>query len=158
MMIKPWLFESGSLTERIKQTQKGQFSVALLQQGWDKPFTNDALVLGLGLSQRALIREVLLCVEQTPVVFARTTLPLAMVKRSQELTALGNKPLGDVIFSYPSLSRDQLDLCKLKSTQLKARVSDLCETQDTIFGRRNTYRLHHHRFVVSEFFLPSMVL
>ena len=65
----------------------------------------DAIQLEIGKNQTAFVREVLLNVSGQTLVFARTTVPTRSMNALDALTKLGNKPLGEVIFSYPDLER-----------------------------------------------------
>ncbi len=154
--VVDWLLEPHSLTARIKNTFDGPFSVEVKGQGMCKPFLADAQRLQQRTHHYALVREVLLNVGDNPVVFARTTLPRKVVHDLQELTHLGSKPLGEIIFSYPDLQRVRLDFAKIQVSQLSPLIQAMLIGQSTIWARRNTYRINKRSFVVSEFFLPTM--
>lgn len=151
-----WLLEPNSLTNRMKNTFHNPFSVCLMGQGLAKPLLADAQCLNQRPYRYALIREVMLNINDQPFVFARTTLPKKVAHSLQELTHLGSKPLGEVIFSYPALKRVRLDLAKIDSTQLNLKTQKLLDGQPHIWARRNTYKINKDVFLVNEFFLPAL--
>ena len=125
-------------------------------QGLAKPLLADAQCLNQRPYRYALIREVMLNINDQPFVFARTTLPKKVAHSLQELTHLGSKPLGEVIFSYPALKRVRLDLAKIDSTQLNLKTQKLLDGRPHIWARRNTYKINKDVFLVNEFFLPAL--
>tara|TARA_R110002074_G_scaffold145034_1_gene293167 strand:- start:38985 stop:39557 length:573 start_codon:yes stop_codon:yes gene_type:complete len=151
-----WLLEPNSLTQRIKSTFQAPFSVNVKGEQWANPFLADAECLNQPVDCPALIREVLLKVGGQAHVFARTTLPKDVADELQELTRLGNKPLGEVIFSYPDLRRVKLDLAVINVAQLSKAMQAKLVGETSIWGRRNTYQINKHTFIVSEFFLPVL--
>jgi chorismate--pyruvate lyase len=154
--VKNWLSESGSLTQRIKQTFSGVFSVQPQQQGSSTAFITDAERLGIAQQEEAFVREVILMVSGRAMVFARTTVKASSLKTLEKLTKLGDKPLGEVIFSYPSLKRPQLHVASVHVSQLSKNMAEALGTTDFLWARRNTYEIEGQQFLVSEFFLPAM--
>jgi chorismate--pyruvate lyase len=154
--VVDWLLEPNSLTHRIKSTFSEPFGVSLKGQGLAKPFLADAQELNERPYRYALIREVVLNVGGKPFVFARTSLPKKVAHQLQELTHLGSKPLGEVIFAYPDLKRVRLDLAKIDRTQLNESTQQLLDGQPHIWARRNSYQINKRVFLVSEFFLPAL--
>jgi chorismate--pyruvate lyase len=130
--------------------------VQLESQGKSKPFLADSRCLQQRVYHHALIREVLLKVGEQAVVFARTTLPNKVAHDLQELTHLGTKPLGEVIFSYADLRRVRLDFAKVATNQLSPLMQRKLVGQRYIWARRNTYQINKRTFIVSEFFLPAL--
>jgi len=151
-----WLAEPHSLTLKIKGTFAEPFSVQLQGQGLSKPFLTDAQCLQQRVCHHALVREVLLKVGDEAVVFARTTLSKKVAQNLQELTHLGTKPLGEVIFSYPDLRRVGLDFAKIKVSHLSILMQQQLVGESYIWARRNTYEINKRTFIVSEFFLPAI--
>ena len=152
--VLDWLLEPQSLTTRIKDTFTEPFVVQVQAQGLSKPFLTDAKYLQQSPHHYALIREVLLSVGEQPIVFARTTLPKKTAHNLQELTHLGTKSLGEIIFGYPDLQRVSLDIAKVKACQLTTRIQNILNGQKQVWARRNTYKIKKSSFIVSEFFLP----
>jgi chorismate--pyruvate lyase len=154
--VVSWLLESNSLTTRIKKTFKEPFRVDVIGENWAQPFITDMQCLGGAQPAQALIREVVLYVGNRAVVFARTTLPKQVADELQELTRLGNQPLGEVIFSYPDLQRVGLDITEVDLASLNQAMQVQLKAETHVWGRRNTYQIHKRSFLVEEFFFPEL--
>lgn len=158
--IAPWLFEQGSLTRRILLHCTKQFRVEVLSQKWQRPMLNEALRLGAQPEQHALIREVLLYCGDTPWVFARSVLPRKTLTGPHRfLGKLGNRPLGEILFSDPSIKRDDLEVAEIKKGQRMYSCATECldNPPDFVWGRRSIFYLHKKPLLVNEIFLPSIL-
>ncbi|MCW8900479.1 MAG: chorismate lyase [Gammaproteobacteria bacterium] len=159
--ITPWLFEHGSLTRRILQHCTKNFRVEVLSQNWQRPMLNEALRLGVHPEHHALIREVLLYCGDTPWVFARSVLPRKTLTGPRRfLGKLGNRPLGEILFSDPSIQRDALEVAEIKKGQrmFSCATQPLKTPPDFVWGRRSVFYLHKKSLLVNEVFLPSVFL
>lgn len=154
--LQSWVYESGSLTQRLRAEYGAGVAVKVLFQQWQSPFLTESQRLHLPYHRYSLIREVLLHVGNKPLILARTVLPQTTINVAKhKLSNLGTRPLGEVIFSYPNLVRWETDICcipeKIWSTQLKQQV----EIADFVYGRRTVYAIERQPMVVSEFFMPD---
>ncbi|MDH5395751.1 MAG: chorismate lyase [Gammaproteobacteria bacterium] len=157
--IAPWLFEQGSLTRRILQNCKNTFRVEVLSQDWQRPMLNEAMRLGARAEQHALIREVLLYCGDTPWVYARSVLPYkTLTGPRRHLGKLGNRPLGEILFSDPGIQRDALEIAKIKQGQrmFNRATHRLPALPEFVWGRRSVFYLHDKPLLVNEVFLPTM--
>ncbi len=157
--ITPWLFEQGSLTKRILLNCNNIFRVEVLSQKWQRPMLNEALRLGAHPEQYALIREVLLYCGETPWVFARSVLPRkTLTGKRRFLGKLGNRPLGEILFSDPNIQRDSLEIAEIKKGQRMFMCATEClnNPPDFVWGRRSVFYLHKKPLLVNEVFLPSV--
>jgi len=136
-----WVNLRGSLTQALRR-RSDHFSVSVLEQ--------EHIILSQpinGLSTRTgplayFSRKVLLMHGETPWVAAHTLVPETSIQNGLgQLTKLENKPLGELLFSTPGVSKDHLQVCKLP----------------TGWGRRARYLLNHQPLLVSEFFLPDLI-
>ena len=108
-----WLAHRGSLTARLK-AHSSHFQVKVLRQGLGRPLKDECALLGLHQGELAWIREVLLCDGETPLVFAHSVLPRTHVRGAWNLFAgLGARPLGEVLFTDPSVARQALHFKRL---------------------------------------------
>lgn len=158
--IAPWLFEQGSLTRRIVQHCENNFRVQVLSQRWQRPMLNEAIRLDAHPEQYALIREVLLYCGDTPWVFARSVLPYKTLTGPRRfLGKLGNRPLGEILFSDPNIQRDALEIAEIKKGQrmFNCATQQLTAPPDFVWGRRSVFYLHKKPLLVNEVFLPSIV-
>ncbi|MCK5697605.1 MAG: chorismate lyase [Gammaproteobacteria bacterium] len=160
---REWLSDSTSLTLRIKQhclkEQLGCFSVKVLQQGMAQPSKDEVQRLKLN-HHYALIREVLLYCGDTPIVFARTVIPINTLSASQhQLACLGNRPLGEFLFAQPALERDAMEITALnQGHQLyDIAVHSLKKSLPQVWARRSIFRLKDKPLLVAEVFLPNLL-
>lgn len=117
--FKKRLLNTDSLTQQVInycQHQQQAFHLQVLQQGLAKISHREALQLKLKQRERAMVREVLLCAGVTPLIFARTVMPLYLLQGAErQLLRLGNKPLGAYLFSHPNAYRCGLDVMQTKN-------------------------------------------
>ena len=151
-VIKPWIQETGSLTKRLRSIYGSGVSVSVLSQSWRVPFFSESRLLHQREQRVCLVREVLLHLDDMPLVLARTVIPRQSLKINHHLTHLGSRPLGEVLFAYPTLKR-VVSQSTLVPPTLWAKQQHI---QQAIWGRRTVYEIHHKQLLVSEFFLPSV--
>jgi len=155
-----WLFDLKSLTARLKKMcLAGTFKVKVNQQNYQYAYPSEAQLLGLSIRQVCFIREVHLYCGSRPVVFARTCIPLkALTGKYQQLSGLGRKPLGEILFSDPQVSRGGIEIATFTDANiLYARAIEPIHTQAPICGRRSLFQLPNQRsLLVNEIFLPSI--
>lgn len=158
--IRDWLTDTGSLTRRLQAV--GTFSVVVLSQQLALPTRDEAALLGLRNGQLAWIREVALCLDGKPVVFAHTALPrhprgpvLRWLKR------LGNRSLGALLFAHPSFSRGPLVAQRLDHRHALHKPA-LEAFQDNVscppefWARRSSFSFRGQRLLVTEVFSPTV--
>lgn len=154
-----WLMDSGSLTKKLVQKANGHFRVSVLNQSIRPVLRSEQHALLIPHRQWALIREVILYGNDIPWVYARTAIPLTTLKGSlRRLHYLGNKPLGEQLFTDPSMQRGKLQIAKLLPShvpQISQEIS-LSPWQST-WGRRSVFCLSSQPLLVSEIFLPSLI-
>lgn len=153
-----WTYESGSLTQRLRSFYGDAVAVKVLLQRWHKPFLSERRLLKLPEHQYSLTREVLLHANSKPLILARTIIPASTVKAAKgNLSQLGNRPLGEIIFSYPKLERIAMDVTLINpSTWTQSAITEAGINQ-SIWGRRTVYAIAHKQILVSEFFLPEIL-
>lgn len=114
--------------------------------------------MGLGAGRQALVREVVLQSGNTPLVLARTILPPDVLRGPTcGLAALGNRPLGEVIFAKPGLRRDRLECSRVERDAWECCAHDLWRGEEGVCGRRSLYTLDEVKLLVAEFFLPAVL-
>jgi chorismate--pyruvate lyase len=159
--LHPWLFEAGSLTRRVRGLCGGDFRLRVLQQEWLRPFADESRALRLRPSRVALVREVALQCGEQPLVVARSIIPASILRGAQRhLASLGNRPLGEILFSDPNLKRLGLELAVVERAKWlpeRSKALDFAESSDRIWGRRSLYAVAHGNLLVAEFFLPSLL-
>lgn len=142
-----WLTDSGSLTQRLVKLSAGDFKVEVVTQGWFQPTRSEACALGMRSRQRALIREVKLQGKSSDWVYARSIIPATtLTGRQRQLRMLGNRSLGSLLFSDPSMRRGPLQISHLK-------LND----GSTVWARRSVFFLSNKPLLVCEVFLPELL-
>lgn len=151
-----WVASTDSLTSRlITAGGEKQFRVRLLRQGVGWPRPDEAQVLGIGTKRYAWLREVALCLDETPWVVARSIAPLTQLK-GQRLEGLGERSLGSWLFRQPDLVRGPVEATSQAPSF--ARVNGI--ENRCVWGRRSVF--HHGgkqgglSLLVQEYFLQTM--
>jgi chorismate--pyruvate lyase len=159
--VADWLFDPGSLTQRLRALCGNRFRVHVLSQHWSRPRYDEARALQLRLDAWAWTREVqLLCGDQ-PWVFARTLIPARTLNGwGRRLTRLGNKPLGAVLFADFRVQRGPVEVARISAThRLHQRAfAGFTEPPDAIWGRRSVFKRADEPLLVSEIFLPDLLV
>lgn len=146
--LQSWLEDSGSFIQRLK---KNRFlpEVIVLRQTWAFPESSERVSLNLKTRQIAFIREVEICENDRPLMYARTVIPVKVLSGSLKLLAhLGKRSLGSVLFSYPCLKRSLFDIKLCHLPQYAA--SELWE-------RQSLFMINQKKILLREVYLPDLV-
>jgi len=104
-VLRPWLSDNGSLTQRLK-SRCASFRVLPLATGLTRPNPDEYALLDLAPGTRAYVREVMLLCDGVPVVFAHSVLPHAGLRGGWSgITRLGSRSLGEALFSDHRIQR-----------------------------------------------------
>lgn len=156
--VESWVYEPGSLTQRLRDGYGDAVAVALLAQYWRTPFLSERKLLAHPEHRYCLIREVMLHCDGRPLLLARTVIPAQTVKMtSGNLARLGTRPLGEVIFACPALERIAMDVALLKPCEWTPATRAATGIDEPVWGRRTVYALGRPQMLVSEFFLPAII-
>jgi len=156
--VQSWTYEPGSLTQRLRSYYGSAVAVKVLHQHRHSPYLSERRLLGLAAQRYSLVREVMLHADGKPLILARTIIPEATIKVAhRNLSHLGSRPLGEVIFSYPKLERLALEICALPTEIWTPAAVQVADIQQTIHGRRTVYAIAGRQMLVSEFFLPQLL-
>ncbi len=155
--VQSWVYEPGSLTQRLRDYYGDAIAVTLLLQQWNTPFLTERRLLKLPENKYSLIREVLLHADGKPLILARTIIPASTIKVAKSnLAHLGSRPLGEVIFSYPKLERIEMDVTLINPPTWRLPAITEGHIDRPIWGRRTVYAIAQRQMLVSEFFLPGV--
>jgi len=133
--LKPWLDDDQSLTAKLKH-KFSDFSVRVISQVTDIPYENE--LDALEFNNECVIREVELLGNGQVVVFARSVIPVN--QDTQDLLAIGSKPLGEILFNNPEIQRGELQITHTETT----------------WGRRSVFCVGNTPLLVSEFFMENL--
>lgn len=156
-----WLFDPGSLTRRLRQACAGLFRVQVLAQVWARPLPGEADLLAVEHRRYVWTREVQLFCDAQPWVFARTVIPPATLRgRGRRLQYLGDRPLGEVLFTAPRVQRGEVEIARITPAQrLHHRAfGRLEEAPALLWGRRSLFYIDGRPLLVYEVFLPGLPL
>ncbi|MEM1243982.1 MAG: chorismate lyase [Pseudomonadota bacterium] len=109
--IQAWLQDSDSLTEKL-QNYYPEFQLKLLSQKWNKILTSEMAVLKKIFpqlyvkkpEQDFLIRQIYLCCQNKPMIYARTVIPKPI---AHKFKTLGTKPIGKILIDKLNLPRSK---------------------------------------------------
>ncbi|MGI2171938.1 chorismate--pyruvate lyase family protein [Shewanella sp. MF05960] len=153
--LKDWLLATGSLTQRLK-THCTHFEVKVLGEHLLTPLQGEFP----SHREPVWIREVLLCLDGTPWVFARTLIPQTILDTTRDqFTHLGTRPLGELLFTSPDISPGSIEVAQFETCgRLAALATSLNQQVNaSLWGRRRYFNLHDSQLIVSEIFLPAAV-
>ena len=155
----PWLRDHGSLTQRIQQ-RCTHFAVRGVRTGLARIALDESALLGIAPQQLAWSREVFLYADDQPVVFAHSALAHEHLRGAWiAVRALGNKPLGAMLFAHPLVERKPLHYKALRSTHplYQRAVAELSDPPHRLWARRSLFLLHDAPLLVTEVFLPEIL-
>jgi chorismate--pyruvate lyase len=151
------LSDNGSLTRRVRQACGGQFDVELISHKTVLPNDQECELLGLPVDTLALSRQVFLCCDEKPLIFARTIIGLLEKNRSltDRIETLGVHSLGSVLFRDPLAIKRQMHLACISSDHAFFEPVDLSEfcLDNELWLRRSLYDYEGCNLIVYEAFL-----
>jgi chorismate--pyruvate lyase len=140
-LSKHWLEEQGSLSRRLKQHCQA-LTVELLQNQIVTAKTLKQDESQLLSEQDCLLREVVLCGDDSPWVIGRTLIPCTtLVDQQYDLAEQGDIPLGLTVFSADNVERDSLQMGWANLPQGR------------FLARRSRLWMNHKPMLVAELFL-----
>lgn len=148
--LRRWLLDTGSLTERLQQ-HCTDFAVHKIGQGKAPLHANEQRWLPSGKSHHWQVREVLLCADNMPWVFARSVLPETLLQG--ELANLGTQPLGKRLFNDTRFIRSEFELCQIPPAAFHFGADT--GASHTLWGRRSRFHLNEDYIIVAEVFLAG---
>lgn len=153
--LHTWLFDKSSLTARLIGICGSDFSVRVISQHYGKIDVTEASAMVLQKSHSALVRQVLLCCDGQPLVYARTVIPVTTIQGAQRRYAnMGNRPLGAMLFADRTMQREEVEVSMLPTTH---EANQYTNSNNPIWGRRSVFRVSGKPLLVSEYFLPELL-
>ena len=158
-----WIVQADSLTQALSAT--GRFRVLCLQQNHGLATVDEWASLGLPRRQRVWQRDVLLLLNEAPVIFAHTILPAhATTTDWPFFSHLGHRSLGSALFSDPLITRQPLQFAQLSPrhqlNQLAQQAMRQCSslTLSSTWARRSIFNrgIRLTPMLVTEVFLPNL--
>ncbi|MCW3172284.1 chorismate--pyruvate lyase family protein [Shewanella subflava] len=150
--LKGWLLANGSLTEKLKK-HCTNFSVTVLGEHLLSPLVGELP----SQTEPVWVREVLLNLDGTPWVFARTLIPQALLNNTHhDFIHLGNRPLGELLFTSTDIVPGKIEVAAFETCGRLAQLATSLSqpVNDTLWGRRRYFHVGRAELIVSEIFLP----
>ena len=144
-----WLFDKSSLTARLLGLCGSDFSVRVISQHYETIDASEASAMVLQKAHSALVRQVLLCCNGQPLVYARTVIPVTTTKGAQRRYAnMGNRPLGAMLFADRTMQREAVEVSMLPAAH---EANQYTNSNALIWGRRSVFRVSGKSLLVSIF-------
>ena len=157
--LSPWLHDRGSLTQRIRERCE-LFTVRPVRSGLARIAFDESALLGLSPQRLAWSREVFLYADGKPVVFAHSACAPEHLRGTWgAVRGLGNRPLGELLFSHPQVVRKPLHYKALQVHHPlhRSAVAELGDAPERLWARRSLFTLHGAPLLVTEVFLPGIL-
>lgn len=155
--LNDWLFDQGSLTQRLSQLCSDVFTVQLLSEGWQTLTDDECQALKIASNSCGWVREVFLCDGQQPWIFARSVASQAQLKSSSfDISQLGTRSLGELLFSQQAFKRGVMHICQLPCQQLPTLAQQQANQQTHLWARRSCFQKDALGVLVAEVFLPKL--
>jgi chorismate--pyruvate lyase len=151
--VLDWILDPASLTQRVRGLcGAGAFRVRVLSQAHRHASEAEARLLDIRPGLSVVDRQVQLCCDAQPLVYARSLLPVTLFTgRQQRLKFQGSKSLGATLFADPTVTRGELQLAYVAGKYIPGAGK-----QKNVWGRRSVFRIQGKPLLVSEFYLPAL--
>ena len=155
--LNDWLFDQGSLTQRLTQLCRAEFRVKVLAEGWQTLSDNECQALNIATHSCGWVREVLLCDGEQPWVFARSVAGQTALNASGfDISQLGTRSLGELLFSNRAFDRGAMYIAHMPCQQLPEQARSLAKKQNYLWARRSCFQKNNLGVLVAEVFLPQL--
>ena len=122
-LLREWLLNEGSLTRLLQQLSDNQLCIQPVQEGWQQLRDDECLAVGAPCDSQGWVREVFLCGHQQPWVYARSVASrTALEQNGFDLASLGNRSLGELLFSDQAFNRGAFQVCNLPASAWPAAL------------------------------------
>lgn len=149
--LRPWLADCGSLTAALRLRLAGALECALLGQGWRPPTADEAARLGLATRRAVFWRRVRFSYAGRALLIGHTLVPPATLARTPALRRLGDRPVGELLFSDPAARRRQVEVAGPRPG------GAIAACLPAVAARRSVILLQRRPVMVVEHFLPPML-
>lgn len=157
--LRSWLTNSHSMTTRLIE-HFSDFKIEVLHTGLSKIHIDEAKLIGIPPQHLAYTREVFLCNQSEPLIYAHSvTHPRWLKTHYTWLNRQGKHSLGSTLFANPLIQRSPISVAKIGPYHPLYR-----KIQHHIFwhppylwARRSCFLYHQAPLLVTEVFLPNFV-
>ncbi len=155
--LREWLLNEGSLTRLLKQLSHEDFQVLPVHQGWQQLRDDECQALGVPAGTEGWVREVFLCGQQQPWVYARSVAGRAALQDNGfDLASLGTRSLGELLFSDQAFNRGDFEVCSLPPSAWPVALLQSSDgSTQPLWARRSCFARNGLKILVAEAFLPA---
>lgn len=151
--LQDWLFDPGSLTSRL-QAAGTDFGLQVLQHSLSDVSSDELQFMQRDAHLPCQVREVLLCDQHIPWVFARSVIPQAADGLLHRLQHIGDRPLGQALFTHADVSPGPFEVAVFEPDAAMGQLNtELTGQTKTIYGRRRVFWVDQAPVLVAEVFL-----
>lgn len=156
---KHWLFRPGALTAGLRQL--GDLQLRVAQEYREGLSQAEAWMLQIPEHSPVWTREIIMSINGTDCVFARSFTPLAASHSWwQGMRRLRTRPLADMLYHNPQITRSPFLICRLRDQNPLYRTAGKILDQDCpparkILARCSVFRREAQPLLVAEGFLPE---
>jgi chorismate--pyruvate lyase len=161
---KQWLARPGALTDGLRTL--GALDLVVIDERAQQPSIDEALRLKLSPNKVAWIREVVMSINGTPCIVARSLTDWqSSTGVWRGIRQLGTRPLADMLYNDARVQRSRFEYTRLRQTQGLAQAWSksldpalASARPPALFARRSLFICQVKRLLVSECFLPAFWL
>lgn len=157
---RSWLTRAGALTSGLRKL--GVLELRVLRQAVLQPRPDEVAALSLSNGQPAYVREICMSIDGIDSVVARSVVSLRARSGSwQAMGKLGRRPLADILYDDPQVTRSAFETARLIPPHPLANLARLVTKTSTdnarqmYWGRRSVFWRGGQALLVSECFLPA---
>ena len=153
-----WLVDEGSLTAKLVDLSGDNFKLELQSQERRVISHEEKLILELSKADTVIDRKVLLKGRDAPWIFAHSLIPLSSATGDLKvLKNLNNRSLGEFLFKNSSIVRRSLEIAHMEAKSFGIEAQDI-GCKERLWGRRSLFSQGRRSLLVSEIFLPALIL
>lgn len=151
-----WFTRTDSLTRALEEKTRSNLQIKLMYNGWAFALAHEKSKLGLEGNALFFIREIQLFASKRLLIIARSVIPESTLRGTQyELEKLGTRSLGDFLFHYPQVQREQLEFMNsLAVLQEYTCLKEYSACFSSMVARRSLFQLKGNPLLLTEFFMP----
>ncbi len=153
------LTDNDSLTKKLRNITNGTIQHRLYFADWSKPDADECQPLNIKPDEKVWLREIEWINNQQLWVYARAVIPeTSLTDETAQLTELGNRSVGDLLFSDPNLTRNAFEICRIQANHsyYDRACSERALTPSELWARRSVFSFYGKPLLVMEMFFPEI--
>ena len=154
-----WLLRPGALTAGLRKL--GTVDLRVVTEHQETLSAAEAWMLQRAESDAIWVREIIMAIDGTDCVFARSFTPLpASTGQWQGIRQLQTRPLADMLYNDPAIMRSRFVTCQLSAAEpiyhsARSALGTGCPEADQLLARASVFWRNTEPLLVAECFLPA---